>query len=304
VDQISGKSAAAELRPAKPPGRGILIIVTVLLSGWALYIVLPYVAIYFAGNAFRVQDQRAWIQNAVAELAHVPPPPTSQNPATTCWIAPGFQTVTNRNAFPPSKTGYLLFSNGWAAYKIHTSHQRGRIDDTAVLRDSEGNLYVGRRHLCGGITEWMAPNPLLGFFGLEIQPDRPVDMENFLATYGRLQGWTLFGGEGRPWCVISCPEGAMRFREGKEKSLWLWVSEGSGTNRTTLFDRRYSIAGHYVCGTPHWLSNDCLTVDVYDYGPDRARKYNPDDRLSNHITSMILTRDKPTGKFMERANEQ
>jgi hypothetical protein len=176
VDPISGKSEAAELRPTKPSGRGILIIVTVLLSGWALYIVLQYVAIYFAGNSFPVQDQRAWIQNAVAELAQVSPPPTNPNIATAWWIAPGFQLVTNRDPIPPSKTGYLLFSNGWAVYKIHTVHQRGKIDDTAVLRDSVGNLYVGRRHLCGGITEWMSPNPLLGFFGLETQPGRPVDI--------------------------------------------------------------------------------------------------------------------------------
>lgn len=301
MDPTSGKSEASKLRPNKPPGRGILIVVTVLLSGWAFYIVLPHLAIYFAGDGFRVQDQRAWIQNAVAELAQVPPPPTNQNPATTWWIAPGFQMVTNRNSIPPGKTGYLLFSNGWAAYKIHTGHQRGGIDDTAVLRDSEGDLYVGRRHLCAGITEWMSPNPLSDFFFSEVQPARPVDMEDFLATYGKLQGWTMFGGEGRPWCVISCPEGIMRFREGKDKPLWLWVSEGSGTNRTTLFERRYSIAGHYVCGTTHWLSNDCLKIDVYDYGPDRARKYDPDARLSNHITSVILTRDKMTGKFSESA---
>jgi len=186
-----------------------------------------------------------------------------------------------------------MFSNGWAAYKIHTSHQGEEIGDTTVLRTSEGALYVSHAHFCTGITEWMQPRP---------NPDDPhpppSGAKEFFQHYGQWQGWDLFAPDNRLWCVINSP--GQENNRGRKKPLWVWISSGKGTNRTTLLDRRYVVTGSYISWATHWLSNDCIAVDVFDYGAHRSPAAYPDSLRSNHIMTLSFRRNAQTAEFTEK----
>jgi hypothetical protein len=189
--------------------------------------------------------------------------------------------------------GFLIFSNGWAAYKIHTIHDGEDIGDTTVLRTSEGALYLSHTHFCTGITEMMRPRP-----HSEDSPASPSDAKDFFEGYGKWQGWNLFSGDNRLWCVINSQNSENM--HGGKKPLRVWISSGDGTNRTTLFDRRYVVAGFYVSCATHWLSNECLALDIYDYGPHNSPRMYPDSLRSNHIASLSFRPDQETGKFTEK----
>lgn len=50
--------------------------------------------------------------------------------------------------------GYLLFSNGWASFACHTIHDSEEIGDVALLRTSDGAIYISHYHFCVGEGEF------------------------------------------------------------------------------------------------------------------------------------------------------
>ena len=107
--------------------------------------------------------------------------------AQTLWLENASQTLASRGA-PPADlihtfrpgnwagNGYILFSNGWAAFACHTFHDSTKIGDIALLRTSEGIPYESHFHFCIGVTEYYS------------QP-QPKDFSRFLEIYGAKQGW-------------------------------------------------------------------------------------------------------------------
>lgn len=137
-------------------GRYLTIAAITLLLLFSLRAVVRW-----RSHSLRVAAEHEWIQEAVEAVAHVPPPP----------IAPG-QSGEGPWWAPP---GYLRFSNGWAAYKTNTIHDRPKVGDTTVLQNSDGALFLSRTHFCTGIPELMWPDPYSGDLG-----PRPADATDFL----------------------------------------------------------------------------------------------------------------------------
>ena len=230
-------------------------------------------------KSFSVNSQRDWIRNAMEELAKAGPPPSDTNHSAyrIPWILPN----------------YLIFSNGWATYKIHTIHKGEDVGDTTVLRTSEGAFYLCHTHFCTGITKLMHPSPF------DEQPcAQPLDAKDFFENVGRLQGWNLINIDNQLWFVINVPREPDK--ELGKKPFWVWIASVEGTNQITLFENRYTVSGNYVSWNTHWLTNDFLVVDVYDYGTGRSAGMYPESLRSNHIKSLTFFRDKQTGKFTEK----
>lgn len=78
--------------------------------------------------------------------------------------------------------GYLLFSNGWAVFISHSSHDSemcgGRIGNIALLRTSDGDFYVSDFHFCMGDAEFHGSDKI-----------QPRDFSQFLELYGGEQKW-------------------------------------------------------------------------------------------------------------------
>jgi hypothetical protein len=245
---------------------------------FVLLLLMPALRGRHAG--FRVKAQHEWIQKTMQELALEAPPSIGQNGQNDVvwWNSPG----------------YLLFSNGWAAYRLHTIHDGEDVGDTSVLRTSDGNFYLSEAHFCVGIGELLSSE-------LDRDPNspRPTDVHDFLAHYGNFQGWALLGSKAElPWCVVSCPD--REDTHTQKKPLWVWISSGAGTNQTTLFENRYTVAGSYVSWSITWLSSESCVVDIYDYGRNNSPDLYREACRSNHITSLTLRRDGQTGKFTDK----
>ena len=245
----------------------VLILALVLLA-----LAAPY------RGSFNVAAQRRWIQQTVQELAQKASPPfglkqcAGDSSENTWWRLPG----------------YLIFSNGWAAYKINTIHNSSKVGDVAVLKTSDGAYYYCHSHFCTGISEWMDTGPY------SIGP-APADAKDFLTHCGKFQGWNLLSADNRLWCVIN-----MRSSGNRDKSLRVWISSGDNTNRTTLFDRRYNVAGEGGLVSYHtrWLTNNNLAVDIFDCG-DFYESMNSHQQQSNHLKSLTFHKDSRTGRFTD-----
>jgi hypothetical protein len=121
------------------------------------------------------------IASSIAVLFH------THRHVQTLWLENASQTLASRGA-PPADlirtfrpgnwagNGYILFSNGWAAFACHTFHDSEKIGDVALLRTPDGVLYVSHFHFCIGEME---------FF----QQAQPRDFQRFLQIYGTKQGW-------------------------------------------------------------------------------------------------------------------
>lgn len=109
--------------------------------------------------------------------------------AQAVWLWSQVQKLQNRSA-PPStvitnkselrlwaKDGYLVFSNGWAAFACHTFHDSEEIGDIALLRTTDGIFYVSHYHFCCGETIFDCG-------------DQPKDFSQFLEAFGAKQNWT------------------------------------------------------------------------------------------------------------------
>jgi len=235
--------------------------------------------------SFRIKAQHEWIQKAVQELDRAMPATSLQdtNADFAWWNIPR----QNSNAIISRREPRcLVFSNGWAAYCLHTIHDDPAVGDTSVLRTSDGDYYLSGCHFCLGL-------PIM------YQVPQPANVQEFLAQYGQAQGWTLFATQAEgTWCVVSCPEGGSK--RTRNKRLWVWISSGNGTNRTTLFEQRHTIAGSYISWSARWPSNECCVVDIYDYGRDRSAREYPESLRSNHLASFTYRLDQPTRKFVEQ----
>ena len=105
---------------------------------------------------------------------------------------------------------------------------------------SDGNFYLSEAHFCVGIGELLSSEG-----DRDPNSPRPADAQDFLAHYGNFQGWALLASkEELPWCVVSCPD--CEATRTQKKLLWVWIASGTGTNQTTLFEKRYKIAGSYI----------------------------------------------------------
>jgi hypothetical protein len=110
----------------------------------------------------RVVQQDRWMQHSIKQLHQKEAPPASL-----------------ANALPEgvwAKDGYLLFTNGWAAFTSHTFHDSLLLGDVAVLVASDGSTYLSHYHFC--ITE--------GEY--RFRP-RPRDIGESIGIYGRMQSW-------------------------------------------------------------------------------------------------------------------
>lgn len=238
---------------------------------------------YRGRDSLSVTAQRQWMLAAVQELSQVPPPslelkPSKSRPWESTWWG---------------RPNYLVFSNGWAAYKIHTIHDNPKVGDIAVLRTSGGAFYYSSEHYCVGICEWMEPQPRV-----EEGCPAPSDSNDFLEHYGKWQHWKPFAPDNRLWCVINFADWSQR---RSKKPLRVWISRGEGTNRVTLLERSYKVSGSCVSWSTHWRSNECLTVDFYDYGPDHwpGQESDSSSLRSNYLTSLTFRQDNRTGQFRE-----
>jgi hypothetical protein len=228
-----------------------------------------------------MERQREWIWDAAQELTQATPPApsTDRDGRGPSWIVPGF----------------LTFSNGWAAYKVHTLHDGEDIGDTTVLRTSDGALYLSKTHFCTGIRDLMLPRDDPG------HTPRPADMKDFIERYAKYQGWNLFAPGSRLWCLVN-NQGFTDSRNHKE-ALWVWIGSSEKSEHGTLFKRCYQVTGTYVTWTTSWLPNGEIRVDVFDYGPGTTPFMglgNPDRLQSNHLASIGLHRDGDAGIFTDK----
>jgi len=106
-----------------------------------------------------------WLRAAIQEVRAYGPPSAAD------------LEVAARNTWRTSK--YLVFSNGWAAFKMHSMHSPGPVGDAAVLVTSNGESFRSFQHLCKGI-------------GWRIQ-SRPGNSDEYMRTYGRDERWERAG---------------------------------------------------------------------------------------------------------------
>ena len=123
-------------------------------------------------EAITAEKEREWTQRAAQELGETPPPPAELGLGTNnlAWIT----------------QGYLVFSNGWAAFKMHSLHSEDGMRDMALLRGADGALYYSHFHFCCGMTDdfkdpMQSPNI-----------PRPKDLKEFLEKYAT--SWRPYSG--------------------------------------------------------------------------------------------------------------
>ncbi|HWI57304.1 MAG TPA: hypothetical protein VNZ22_08760 [Bacillota bacterium] len=120
----------------------------------------------------REKKEQEWIQKAVRQLEQAPSPSRELGRGTDslAWIT----------------SNYLIFSNGWAAYKMHSFHANDGMGDIALLRGPDGVLYSSRFHFCGGIiSDFRDP-------ANTAEKSRPKDLKDFLQNYAT--SWRPFSG--------------------------------------------------------------------------------------------------------------
>ncbi len=104
--------------------------------------------------------KESWLENAIVKLQaqHTLPPEIIRSSETNAW----------------ADKGYLVFSNGWASFTSHSSHDSEKIGDVSLLRTSDGDYYISDFHFCLGVCEFSI---------------RPKDFSEFLALYGDKHHW-------------------------------------------------------------------------------------------------------------------
>ncbi len=103
----------------------------------------------------------AWLQNAINAAQACSPPSSSD-----------LEAASQRNW---TTDKYLIFSNGWAAFTMHTAHRPGERWDAAVLMTSDGRLFRSFEHMCKGIG-WRVESC-------------PSDFDAYLKSYGKEEHW-------------------------------------------------------------------------------------------------------------------
>lgn len=190
---------------SKAQKRAIQIVVAAAVA-WFLFFGLPAIRDRHAFN--RGCD---WIIQAEAELrAATNAPPVSTNAAAPEWI-----------------TGtHVVFSNGWAAYRVHSVHDSDGLADMALLRGSDGRLFFSTKHFCSGNISMELTDSNL---------PAPADLEEFLRKRAARQEWQPFpDGEGQVRCLVIQHPGPSLLRP-KTSRNWVWISVNeAGKSRTLL----------------------------------------------------------------------
>jgi hypothetical protein len=121
----------------------------------------------------KAKRQRGWIEQSFQQLQAQPPP-------SLILLRP-----TNRFYWITGE--YLIFSNGWAAYKMHSVHANDGMDDLGLMRSSSGNFYFSHFHFCGGFNSDFRDLQNLAEKGC------PRDVQDFLKNYAT--SWVPFSGK-------------------------------------------------------------------------------------------------------------
>ena len=103
-----------------------------------------------------------WIQVVISSMAR------QQSPRADCL-----------SALPTGKwvlQDVLVFEKGWAAFRCCTFHRSEIIGDRAVIRTSEGKVYVSAQHFCRGIMRYWDER-------------QPKDINDFLSKYEQSEHW-------------------------------------------------------------------------------------------------------------------
>jgi hypothetical protein len=125
---------------------------------------------YANAHWFRTRARRAWLVREETEIRRQlqagRPNPT--RPGAGNWLSDNF----------------ILFENGWAAYRLHSFHSDpdggdswSGLGDITVLIDGQGQATYSRFHFCDGTLGWALGYPLQPLGG------RPANREAFLALF-------------------------------------------------------------------------------------------------------------------------
>lgn len=246
---------------------------------------LCFLAILFAGSSLRrqwyqstvIKQEREWVWLNARQLAEAGQPSAElQNGAIPGrWI----------------QRDYLLFSNGWAGYRIHTTHAEDGLGNMALLRTDDGALYLSKLHYCVGIGEWMVPT-------ISELP-QPASAGEFLSGLGKYQEWNRLSSDGRVACVIRKLD---MERTQNSYRIWIWIGRMDGSSQAALLDEQYVIPRSYLAWSTHWVSNERVEVDFYNYnGKSLQSVLDPDEDLSsNHLSTFTFHLDHNTLKFTDK----
>lgn len=120
-----------------------------------------------------------WIHEAKLQLQNVPPPPAN--------------LINSLGSEQWAKSGYLFFTNGWARIISHTIHDSERVGDVALLRSSNGTLFMSRFHFCTGEYEYFVLGSVPG--EADVSEGKPADIQHFIQRFGKRHDWNLVVGE-------------------------------------------------------------------------------------------------------------
>ena len=112
-------------------------------------------AIFAAARWIPSTAKANFFQDAVVELRSAPSPGDGEG-----W----------------AREGYLVFDEGWAAYRMSSSRQGWPSPDVAVLKSHDGRWYVSE-HAFGDVVVRVLPSE-----------GRPANLEAYLARFPR-HGW-------------------------------------------------------------------------------------------------------------------
>lgn len=90
------------------------------------------------GLAWYWTTQSLWVAHATKELDQRGAPPA-------CLV----QSLES-NQWVSEASKFFVFSNGWASYAYSTMHESSAIGDVALLRTSDGAVYICHYHFCSG----------------------------------------------------------------------------------------------------------------------------------------------------------
>ena len=96
-------------------------------------------------------------------------------------------------------------------------------------------------------------------------------------------------------CLTSHGAFGRQYVEKTKKKVDVWIGHGFHTNKVTLFLHRYAVVGSDLIWDVQWRSLDEVAVQLYDYGDGVVGP----NGTSNHIATLVILRDKQTGKFVE-----
>ena len=130
-------------------------------------------------------------------------------------------------------------------------------------------------------------------------PPRPGNAKDFLSGRGKYQEWNRLSPDGRVVCVIRSLDGE---RVRQKNQVRVWIGRIDGPSQATLLDEHYQIIGYGIGWSTHWISNERVEVEFYNYY-DRSLSSVLDSEenvSSNHIATLAFHLDHNSGKFADK----